>query len=354
MVLFYVIISIYLLGSVLSIVPSNNFIFKVWNYFHVHLFIKGIALVVVSVILAFTVGPLWLLAFTGACLIAAGWHLIRVWPYNSFASVEVPAEKRLDLEKLSVMSLNVRQKNKQFQRLIDTVLKHKPDILLVYEIDQQWVEALEAICQEYECCCVEGRDDTYGMGMYSRIPYKYAEIEHYSDDQIPAIDAVFSDKNGGYFRLMGLHPYPPGEKLTGENFRQYLSRTVPISGERILPTVVAGDMNEVSWSPFMKQLKEQANLKDPRIGRGTYPTFNAHIPVFQIPIDHILFSGKFNLVELKCMPAVGSDHYPLWAAFQVLDGAVKVDRVAGEEELVNIDPDQIKPEADKLFEEVIE
>src|SRR5690606_15217718 len=145
-----------------------------------------------------------------------------------------------------------------------------PDILLVFEIDDYWAKALHKLEDILPHQITECRDDTYGIGVYSTLPIDDHEKLFYCDTQVPVLDCLFTDGGGQRFRLLGIHPRPPGEELTGECFQKYLSASLLRARSAQEPIVVAGDFNEVSWSDQMTALKNTCELKDPRIGRGIW------------------------------------------------------------------------------------
>jgi endonuclease/exonuclease/phosphatase (EEP) superfamily protein YafD len=119
---------------------------------------------------------------------------------------------------------------------------------------------------------------------------------------------------GEVIHLHGLHPRPP-EPLRDQDSTPRDAELVMV-GKAVgkapdQPTVVAGDLNDVAWSPTSEQFMRLSRLLDPRRGRGMYNSYNAKNPFFRYPLDHVFHSSHFRLVELRRLESVGSDHFPV-------------------------------------------
>ena len=54
-------------------------------------------------------------------------------------------------------------------------------------------------------------------------------------------------------------------------------------------------------------------MRDPRVGRGLYPSFDANSRILRWPLDHVFVTPGFNFVQVRRLRDVGSDHFPMEA-----------------------------------------
>jgi endonuclease/exonuclease/phosphatase (EEP) superfamily protein YafD len=116
---------------------------------------------------------------------------------------------------------------------------------------------------------------------------------------------------GKDIQFLALHPRPPAPSNDTELKNIELIKVAGMSNINELPTIVGGDLNDVGWSRITKRFKKESELKDPRIGRGFFNTYNALIPIFRFPIDHFFLSEEFKLLNIKRLGKIGSDHFPV-------------------------------------------
>jgi hypothetical protein len=81
-------------------------------------------------------------------------------------------------------------------------------------------------------------------------------------------------------------------------------------------------LNDVAWSRTTKLFQKMSGLLDPRVGRGFFNTFHAHIPLLRFSLDHIFHSSEFRVRKLKVLADVGSDHFPVFVELSLEPEAV--------------------------------
>ncbi|MEO8010070.1 MAG: endonuclease, partial [Dokdonella sp.] len=55
---------------------------------------------------------------------------------------------------------------------------------------------------------------------------------------------------------------------------------------------------------------------------GMFNTFHVDWWFMRWPLDHVFLSGHFTLKELRRLPSIGSDHFPLLTALQLMPNRV--------------------------------
>ncbi len=159
-------------------------------------------------------------------------------------------------------------------------------------------------------------DNAYGMALYSRFELVNPKVNFFIEDDIPSITTGVKLLSGNVINLYCLHPRPP---VPVENDRSnerdaellFVGRIIK---EQNAPTIVAGDLNDVAWSRTTTLFQKISGLLDPRIGRGLYSSFHTKSSLIRFPLDHVFHSNHFRLAELRRLPNIGSDHFPIHIA----------------------------------------
>ncbi|SHG43248.1 Uncharacterized conserved protein YafD, endonuclease/exonuclease/phosphatase (EEP) superfamily [Salegentibacter echinorum] len=219
-------------------------------------------------------------------------------------------------ERFSLLMANVKMSNNRTQPLIDLVENEKPDLVLVMEVDEWWNKKLEILDEEYPYSKQALNELAYGMVLYSKLPLKNVEIDYLNNKNVPSFESIISLPGKKEFVFHSVHPVPPTYfKNLPDNAGQE-EKALKKIGKQIQedkrPAIVAGDLNDVVWSYVDNLTGTQNILYDVRIGRGFFNSFNANNFLMRWPLDHVFVTKEFRLKQLKRLPKIGSDHFPVF------------------------------------------
>lgn len=282
------------------------------------------AVICFAILIALAAMKIWrqkwgIVMLAGLC-IALTYQTARILPYTPVVDIETKlAGDSQTNDCVSVLSANVHQQNRRKDVLLALIAQYNPDILLLLETDAWWRDALTPVLDRYRQNRSEIQSNRYGLMFISQLKGT-AAIRHLVESGIPSVMAKLELPSGRRIVFYGLHPEPPRiGQSTDERDAELITVAREIR-ERAIPTIVAGDLNDVAWSRTTRRFKKISNMLDPRIGRGFYSTFHAEYRLLRWPIDHIFISENFRLTDLKVLPHIGSDHFPIFGRFCLAAG----------------------------------
>ena len=279
-----------------------------------------------------------LVALAGLLFIQAEWTLVRelllfgviaaiayqlkmVLPYTPIWKKQVLHVRRDQLnveQQISLLVANVLTPNHKYHLLLEQIDRLQPDVVLTLETDQVWQEALKPIEADYPYRVAVPQDNLYGMHLYSRLPLADTEVKFILSDETPSIHTTIRLRSGLDVQLYCLHPKPPSPTEAKDSTLR--DAELLIVGDQIKDIdescIVMGDLNDVAWSRTTRLFQRISGLLDPRVGRYFMNTFHADYPLLRWSLDHIFHSTDFGLVEMKRLPHIGSDHFPIYVVLQ--------------------------------------
>jgi endonuclease/exonuclease/phosphatase (EEP) superfamily protein YafD len=299
--------------TAIAFLPSNDALVRLWDFPRVQLAaLLGAALAVSPWL--FARGSRWRLLFPAALLAALICQLVAIFPYTPLMKKQAQTAASCDAgARLRVLTSNVLQKNEDASRLQAAIAAADPDIVLLLETDAAWEQRLAALKTAYPHTVRRPLDNTYGMLLYSKLPLIGPRVRFLVEDDVPSIKTGVRLRSGARIDLYGVHPKPPPHQDTAQRDAELILIGREVSKSRV-PAIVIGDLNDVAWSDTTHLFQETSHLLDPRVGRGTFDTFNANWPLFKWPLDHVFFASTFQLIEMRTLDKIGSDHLPVLAA----------------------------------------
>lgn len=272
----------------------------------------------VTALLSLTLESPWRWILFGASLLVIVLQARFILPWTRLWPIQVQdAEPGQQTRCVTLLIANVLTPNRQASRLIEIIRQNDPDIVLTLESDAWWQERLDAALDESWPHSVKiPLDNLYGMHLYSRLPLDNTRVDWLIQDDIPSIHTDVTLESGDTLRLHALHPRPPAPNESEETL--WRDAELLLVGSAIhrdpIPTIVAGDLNDVAWSRTTRLFCRISGMLDPRRGRGMYSTFHARNPLLRWPLDHIFTSEHFTLKAMRRLPGFGSDHFPILAS----------------------------------------
>lgn len=304
------------------LLPSSHWLVRVWEFPRLQ-----IAAIISLLLIGYAFKALYYAPLNSLSLILVVGLIVSliyqvVWiiPYTPLYKREVQRVSNEDTSrKLSVLSSNVYMPNNDFRKLIEHVRNKHPDFLVTLESNEKWQKGISEIESEYPYRKFCPLENLYGMHLYSKIPFEEATLRFMIEDDVPSM-RVKINHHGQDVLLYFLHPKPPSP--TENTYAKPRDVELTVVGEEIAktegPIIVAGDLNDVAWSPTTRNFKKISGLLDPREGRGFFNTFHAKYPLVKWPLDHVFHSKHFGLVNIEKLEGVGSDHYPLYTELALM------------------------------------
>ena len=234
-----------------------------------------------------------------------GGHLLWEYPLSRPA-VARPSHG----PELTILYANVNVNNPNHAAILHMIRQQQPDILVISEIDEPLHAKMKPLLKDYPDWKVMTRDDCFGLGVFSRIPFDSLELENLGTAQLPSMRAVLS-RPAGKVEIWATHPIPP---IPGQQSAWHLDH-IQVLARRLAaavgPKIVVGDLNTTPWSARFHILK-QAGMVDTARGSGLVPTWPTVFPrIFRIPLDYVLVSQDVLVLDHQVLPPIGSDHLPV-------------------------------------------
>jgi len=306
-----------------ALTASDEWWMRAFDYPRLQITIVSIIVLILSLLL-FRWRPWWNALYLVLLGIAVGYQLYILYPYWYPVTPAVPSRTATAERTFGLLSANVLMENRDAAAFLAIVDQYDPDLLLVMEPNDWWMEQLQPIRDRYLYHVEQPQENHYGIAFYSRFPLQETEIYYFEDTGTPSIYTVIQLPAGDEVIFYGEHPRPP----LPENSVQAADKELIKVANRVLAgndhrtVVVAGDFNDVPWSYTVETFASISHLRDIRIGRGFYNTFDAQNPILRLPIDQIFLSPGLGLVEFADPIRFSSDHFALFVQL-VVDESVR-------------------------------
>lgn len=304
--------------TLLSLLPHDHWSMRIFDFPRIQIAALSLLCMLLNWLFKQSGSPLFWLMET-ANLACALWQFWQISAYTRLRRPTVLAYHGADNGRtVSILTSNVLTPNRRADKLLQLVAQYRPHIILTLETDQWWEQQLAPLEQDYGWFVKIPLDNLYGMHLYSRLPLRNAQVLYRVRGDIPSIEAEVQLPSGEWIHIYCLHPMPPSptESDTSTERDGELLLVGKAIAEKQHSCLVFGDLNDVAWSDTSRLFQRISGLLDPRVGRGLYNTFHADYRLLRWPLDHIFHSSDFLVSDLKVLPHIGSDHFPVYGKFQ--------------------------------------
>lgn len=316
-IFYYIFGSLLVISTFIPLIPNQHWFFRVFDFGKVQILILQLLLFLFGCFFIESKASLY--CFQVLLIGCMLYEISLLYKYTPFYKVEKHQRTNHASQNITLVSANVFQFNKDYQKFISYVKKQNPDIILTMESNGDWENALQVLKQDYPFFVEVGLENTYGIHLYSKIEITKSKVHYFVADDIPSIEALMKTKDGFEFIFFGVHPPPPSpteEETSKERDGELLAVAKNIRNNKY-SSIVVGDFNNVAWAKSSVLFRKTSEMIDPRIGRGLISTFHAKYWFLRFPIDQMFHSSDIFVVKLEAQENFGSDHLPLFCEFYI-------------------------------------
>lgn len=298
--------------SLLPLIRNDFWVFRVFEFPRAQKWVINFILLIAS-ILFFPSDAYFSFGFIILLLANQLYLSYQVYPYLPIAKKQIESVS-LDFEpSIKLLIANVYQENREWMTLSSMIEREQADVVLLLETNKWWKEKCNSfLSTDYAYQVIEDRENTYGMLLYSKLQLTNTKLHYLVKNEVPSIETDIK-LGKRLIKFFAIHPEPP---VPSENPKSTArDAEILLVGQKTkadkIPTIVAGDLNDVAWSYTTELFLKISGLLDPRRGRGFFSSFHAQYPFARWPLDHVFCSGHFRLQSMRRLEGIGSDHFPI-------------------------------------------
>jgi len=220
---------------------------------------------------------------------------------------------------LRVMTLNISTSNAGYDKVVALIRERQPDFVFMSEVREDLLAVLRTeLSEEYPYLHAEPSRMTLGIAFLSRQPFRTVETVRLSDRWRRYLRAQI-ERAGQLVTIVGIHPLPPmnGEWATSRNGGIALMGELATAADG--PFILLGDLNASPWSQPMRTLMATTDLRYALQGHGVWPTWHLAGPLLGAPLDYVLVSPHWAVIDYVEGGDIGSDHLPIQADLVLSD-----------------------------------
>jgi len=213
---------------------------------------------------------------------------------------------------LRVLTANVYAHGNSPTPLLKLIQETKPDIIVLQEVDEKWLDFLAPLEDVYENSSFSPRYQGSGLDLAQFWNGKADVQQELCREGIPATLTKVT-VHSRQIIVMNVHTASPFSPQRARNYQEQMRRLSEYIEDYEGILIVAGDFNSGLWSWHYKKLLKASGLRNVRDGFGILGTWPSFMGPLQIALDHILISPEIEVIRCWTVSGTGSDHSALIA-----------------------------------------
>ncbi|MCE7986758.1 MAG: endonuclease/exonuclease/phosphatase family protein [Caldilinea sp. CFX5] len=288
-----------------SLAGQFHWTFDLLSHYHLQ-YTVGLALCLL-ILLLLRDFRFYLLGVVAAFLV----NLMLVIPF--FLPIGPIAQAATAAAPLRVMALNISTSNAGYGQVVELIRERQPDLVFMSEVREDLLVVLrEELTDKYPYLHAEPSRMTLGVAFLSRQPFQEVETVIPGGRGRRYLRAVL-DWQGQPVTIVGIHPLPPINGDWAASRNSEIALMGQLANEATQPFMLLGDLNASPWSQPMRQLIANTELRYAMQGYGIGLTWRLAGVLLGAPLDYILVSPAWHVVNYVEGGDIRSDHIPVQA-----------------------------------------
>ncbi len=250
---------------------------------------------------------------SSAALVVAIGSTVQILSYAS----DNPGGESEAGTQLSIISLNLKRSNVDYQDVVEFLNERDADIVLLQEFTPAWDRETRVLGNTYPFSVREPLDGYFGLAILSQHSIDKIQFGKFPEGNARFLSTIVSSQ-GGKIEVVALHldwPVTPVSFAWRNSQITYLlSKTRNFSRS----TIICGDFNLTPWSKWYRELIGES-LHDAGMTSRLSATWPSILRPAGIRLDHCLASADVRFASSSVGPAVGSDHRPILSEVSIMD-----------------------------------
>ncbi len=293
-----IIISILIIGAILTIIPNDLSLSKFTSNYAVQIMLSYLFL-----------GTLFLLLKQQKLMLTSFLCSAALCLFlKAYSNGAIMLPKQTSDAALKVAYINTADADGDYNQLMHSILESDADLIAVQEVTPDWKEVLiTSLTEKYPYQKVVTRIDFFGQAVFSKHPFLEIDTFHYKE--IPNIKgSIRLPKTQEAITFVAAHTMPSFESTSFyKDLREHLNTIVDKLQDVDGPKITLGAFNTVEWSTELQDFRKILRLNSSR--RGTNP-------FGQIPYEHIFYSSNLECVGFHSILSIEGSHVGIHGTYQ--------------------------------------